>query len=133
MVGFKLSEQHFIEIVATLREILKWTRFAGMQQLRRILAENLTTSIELLTYETSDGTRGARDVARIAGISHPTVLSYWKKWAKIGIVEPSLNAREGRYQRICSLEEVVLTSPPLPQLGSESPPSIEQEEEGKTK
>ncbi len=127
-----MSEQTLEEIASTLKELLKWSRFAGMQQLRSVLTQNLKTNSELLTYESSDGTRGAREVAKIAGVSHTTVVSYWKKWAKVGIVEPSPNF-EGRYQRICSLEEVGLLAPPIPQLTSESPPSNEQEKEGETK
>ena len=127
-----MSEQTFREIASTLKELLKWTRFAGMQQLRNVLTLNLETDIELMTYEASDGSRGARGAAKMAGISHTTVLSYWKKWAKVGIVEPSPNY-EGRYQRICSLEEVGLKAPPIPQLTSESPTSGEQKTEVETR
>lgn len=127
-----MSEQTLKEIASTLKELLKWSRFAGMQQLRNILTQNLKTNNELLIYEASDGIRGAREVAKIAGTSHPTVLSYWKKWAKVGIVEPSPKF-EGRYQRICSLEEVGLTAPPIPQLTLEGGSSGQQEREEETK
>lgn len=96
-----------------LDQLLKWTKFAGMQQLRTILTQNLTTDTEMLVYELSDGECTTREIARLAGVgSNATITNYWKKWSKVGIVEPS-EKRRGRYQRICSLEEVGLTMPPM--------------------
>lgn len=110
-----MSKDILKDIAVTMKELLKWMRFAGMQQLRTILSQNLKTDVEMLVYELSDGTRSTRDIARLAGLgSHVTVAVYWKKWSKLGIVEPSPQFR-GRYQKICSLEEVGLTVPPMPQ------------------
>jgi hypothetical protein len=95
-----------------INELLKWTKFAGMQQLRNIIVQALgDDAIANLAFEFSDGARGTREVARLAGTSKMTVARYWKKWSKLGIVEPS-NTYQGRFKRICSLEEVGL---PVPQ------------------
>ena len=95
-----------------LQQLLKWTRFAGMQQLRNILSQSLTDDKSMLAYEFSDGSRTTREIARIAGVkSNATIANFWKQWNKLGIVEPSLE-HKGRFQRICSLEEVGLTVPP---------------------
>lgn len=108
-----------------LDQLLKWTRFAGMQQLRTILTQNLETDTEMLVYELSDGERTTREIARLAGVgSNATITNYWRKWSKVGIAEPS-EKRRGRYKRICSLEEVGLTVPPMPQAGE---PPIETEQ-----
>lgn len=109
-----------------LDQLLKWMRFAGMQQLRTIISQNLTTDVEMLVFELSDGERTTREVARLAGVgSNSTVAGYWKKWSKLGIIEPS-QKRQGRFQRICSLQEVGLTVPPLPQ-SSITPEQTEEE------
>lgn len=101
-------------------QLLKWTRFAGMQQLRTILAQNLTTDTEMLIYELSDGERGTREVAALSSVgSNATVANYWRKWSRLGIVEPS-EKRQGGFRRICSLEEVGLTVPPIPQATAET-------------
>ena len=124
-----LSEPILREIASTLIELLKWSRFAGMQQLRNVLAQNLKTDAEMLVYELSDGSRGTREVAKLAGIgSNSTVAAHWKKWNKIGIVEPSKKF-PGRYQRICSLEEVGLTAPQLPQRSEHTQPESEEGQE----
>jgi hypothetical protein len=39
-----------------------------------------------------------------------TVVNYWKKWAILGIAIPSENY-QGRYKRICSLEELGIDVP----------------------
>jgi len=115
-----LSEQLLKEIAIILKELLKWSKFAGMQQLRNVLNQLLKTETEMLIYELSDGTRGTREIATAVNIgSNATVAAYWKKWSKVGIVEPSLTYH-GRYQRICSLEEVGIVVPPLPHLTSAS-------------
>lgn len=93
-------------------QLLKWFRFASLQQLRNILTQNLTTDKELLIYELSDGEHTTREIASLVNVSsNQTIVNYWKRWSKLGMVEPS--KRQGRFQRICSLEEVGLTVPPM--------------------
>jgi len=112
-----------------LVQLLKWTKFAGMQQLRTILAQNLQNDKEMLIYELSDGERTTREIAKLAKVgSHATVTSYWKRWSNLGIVEPS-QKRKGRFQRICSLEEVGLTVPPMTQPSTPSTEREQSEEE----
>jgi len=118
-------------IESKLDQLLKWTKFAGMQQLRNILSQTLENDTATLIYELSDGRRGTREIAKLAGVkSNATVVAYWKKWSRIGIVEPSPTF-QGRYQRICSLEEVGLTAPPISQVDV-MPEEIEKELEEKT-
>jgi len=101
------------QIKSRLDEILKWTRFAGMQQLKNTIAQNLIDDISLIIYELSDGNSSTREVANVVGKSNVTVANYWKQWNKLGIVEQSPKYR-GRFKRICSLEELGLTVPPMP-------------------
>lgn len=94
-------------------QLLKWTRFAGLQQLKNTLTQTLTSDRELLIYELSDGERTTREIAKLVNLgSITTVTNYWKKWSKLGIVEPSPK-RRGRFHRFCSLEEIGLTIPPI--------------------
>jgi hypothetical protein len=118
------------KIDLTLNDLLKWTKFAGMQQLRNILAQQLKTDSEMLVYELSDGSRGTRDIAKLAGVgSNATVAAYWKKWSKLGIMEAS-KQYQGRYQRICSLEEVGLTVPQAKTTTTQPPAETQSEEQG---
>lgn len=113
-------------IESKISELLKWTKFAGMQELRTILTQALQDDAAALAYELSDGDRGTREIAKLAGISHNTVAVYWKKWSKLGIVEAS-TAYQGRYKRICSLEEVGIAVPPLPQSSETSQAELTKE------
>jgi Na+-translocating ferredoxin:NAD+ oxidoreductase RnfG subunit len=120
-------------IESKINELLKWTKFAGMQQLKSILTQALgNDDAAALAYEFSNGARGTREVAKLAGIkSHNTVAVYWRKWNKLGIVEPS-RTYQGKFQRICSLEEVGLTVPSVPQASGpaqeEAEPEVEENE-----
>jgi hypothetical protein len=53
-----MSEQTLKEIASTLKELLKWSRFAGMQQLRNVLSQTLKTETEMLIYELSEEVEG---------------------------------------------------------------------------
>lgn len=111
-------------------ELLKWTKFAGMQQLRNILVQTFEDDpTAALAYELSNGTRGTREVAKLAGIkSHNSVAIYWRKWSKMGIVTSS-SAYQGRCQHICSLEEVSLVVPSLPQSSGSAKTEVTVETE----
>jgi transposase len=76
-------------------------------------------------YELSDGERSTREIAALLGLgSNATVANYWKKWNRLGIVEPS-EKHQGRSRRICSLGEVGLTIPPIPHVTTETEQSQE--------
>ena len=74
-------------IEAKLDQLLKWTRFASLQQLRDLLIQNLTNDRELLVYELSDGERTTREIARLASIgSIATIVRYWKNGASLALL-----------------------------------------------
>ncbi len=92
-----------------LKEILKWTKFEGMQKVKQVLVDNLDSDVKKLTYELSDG-RSSLEIAKAVGIAEHTVRNYWKDWSIIGIVEihPELKKR---YRQIFSLKEVGVEIP----------------------
>jgi hypothetical protein len=99
------DERDLLErIHGTLEELLKWTRFEGMLKIKEVLLDVLRTDGEKLAYHYSDG-RSSREVAKLAGLSHTTIVDYWKKWATLGLME-SINVRGGtRYKRVFSLSD----------------------------
>lgn len=102
-----LGEPNVEEILRLLRELVKWSKFESIPKLRTILEQNLPTDKEKRIYELSDGERSTRDIAKLSDVSHQTVANYWEKWSKLGIVDTT-ETKEGRYKRICSLEQVGL-------------------------
>lgn len=116
--GKELSRED--RVIKLLEEILKWTRFQGMRRVKEVLLDTLRTEEEKIAYQYSDG-RGSKEVAKLAGFkSHSTIIDYWKKWARLGLMEP-MKVRGGtRYKRSFS----------LPDFGIEVPkPKIKIEEE----
>ena len=100
----------FNRIVELLEEILKWTKLQGWQNVKDILLDTLNDERSKLVYHFSDG-KSSREVAQLAGLSHPTVLDYWKKWAILGIVEP-IRVRGGiRYKRTFLLSDFGIDVP----------------------
>ena len=94
----------FRDMRGILLEILRWSRLQGMQQLKAVSSETFQRDVEKIIYHNSDG-RDSREIANLAGVSHGTVVNYWKKWASLGLVEP-IRVRGGeRYRRVFSLPE----------------------------
>jgi DNA-binding MarR family transcriptional regulator len=101
------NDQITIEL---LREILKWTRFEGIQKARDTLETLLKTDIEKIIYQNSDG-RTSREIAQLVGTSHPTVIRHWKRWSVYGIVEEVRSRGGSRYKRVFSLPDFGIEVP----------------------
>lgn len=95
------------EIRNILREILKWTKFEGMQRLKGILDTTLDDDTKKLIYHFSDGSDRKQIAAQV---SDQTISNYWKKWAMVGIMEPCPKFK-GRYWKLFALEEVGIEIP----------------------
>ena len=52
------------EQILLLKEILKWIRFAGMKQVKEVLASVLDTQQKKLAYQLSDGSRGIVEIEK---------------------------------------------------------------------
>ena len=47
----------------------------------------LDTEQKRIAYSICDGETSAREIARVVGISHPTVGRWWLEWKNLGLVE----------------------------------------------
>lgn len=89
-----------------------------MDKLKAVIAANLRSESERLVYEYSDGDRSVRDIEATIGVSRSTVTRYWDKWQRLGIVEKS-RKYEGRWKRLCSLEDLGIDVPQLPRVAGD--------------
>jgi len=112
------------KMIGLLEEILKWTRFEGMQRVKVVLLETLKKDSERIAYHYSDG-RGSLEISKIAGVSDFAIRSYWKKWATMGLVQLSSKFK-GRYERLFSLEDLGIEVPPVKALLTEGEPKAEE-------
>jgi len=120
------SENGGQETVELLREILKWIKFDGMQRVKGTLTDVLQKDVEKIIYEFSDG-KSSIEIARIAGVSHQTVVNYWKRWSRIGIVEGERTRGGIRYRRVFSLEDFGIEVPQPKKEASKEEPVSSQE------
>jgi hypothetical protein len=98
------------DVRSTLREILKWIRFANTSKLKEILETELDTDEKKLAFENSDGINGLKEVSMASGTPQDTVYSWWQKWYRMGLVVDS-ETRKGRMMKIASIDEVGLKVP----------------------
>ena len=74
-----------------LREILKWTKFAGMRQVQSVLENALPTSEARLAYQLSDGAHGSVEIGKTSGAgSKDRVVGWWGDWFRQGLATTCL-------------------------------------------
>lgn len=97
------------KILETEQEILKWNKILGQDLLKKKINEQVKTDIEKIIYENSDG-KSAAEIGKIAGVSHQTVINYWRRWFAAGVVQPS-DKFVGRFERFVSLKVLGIDLP----------------------
>jgi hypothetical protein len=112
------------EVKEILKEILKWTKFQGIQKAKSVLEATLDDDVKKLVYYLSDG-EDSKTIASRAKVSDWTVRNYWKKWAVLGIIEPYPKYK-GRYWKLFSLEEFGIG---IPEIESETKTKEEKTEQ----
>lgn len=134
----KEDENKLESIDRTLKEILKWTRFANVSKLKEILEKELDTDEKKLAYESRDGVNGLKEVTTASGAPLPTVGTWWQKWFLLGLISESETGK-GRMMKIVSLDDVGIKVPkrtitalsPQPaqvqQSGASEPTPVEEE------
>jgi hypothetical protein len=105
------------KICEELIQIKYWVKLSGLPVLRRAIQENLRDDESKLVYQLSDGSRSTREISEELKklgrtITHATVANMWKRWAAVGIVEPS-ERYQGRFKSIVSLESLGLEVPEI--------------------
>ena len=100
------------KIVGLLEEILRWIRFQGWRNVKDVLVDVLTDDLSKIIYHCSDG-RSSREIAQKVSVSHVTVVRYWRKWARVGIVEPIKVAGGTRYRKMFNLEDFGIEVPEI--------------------
>jgi hypothetical protein len=95
-----------------LREILKWTRFAGMPQVKAVLEETLNSPEKKHAFQLSDGTHGTIEVGKLSAVgSKDKVAGLWKAWLKQGLGETVSVKGGDRFKRAFDLEELGIEVP----------------------
>jgi len=100
------SEITLQDIHNDILELIKWTKFSGIKEIKPILETQLATDSKKLIYHLSDGTKGTQEIAKIVGdVSHMSVANYWKTWEKLGL-GASVSAMGGkRFKRSFDLDD----------------------------
>jgi hypothetical protein len=98
------------EELRVLREILKWTRFAGFREVKAVLENILNTPEKKLAYQLSDGTRGTREVAQQSRV-RGDIPNMWKEWRKQGLGDTVSVQRGERFRRSFDLEDFGIEVP----------------------
>ncbi len=111
------------EEVKLLREILKWNKFTGMNQVQSVLENTLNTPEKRLAYQLSDSKKGTIEISKLSKVGSPAkVSSLWKEWKRKGLGD-SLSVQGGeRFKRVFDLEDFGLEVPPVASASQTSQP-----------
>lgn len=115
-------------VLGELRAQTRWLRLLGLQALRPLLEQVLSTEKQRLVYELSDGQRTTREVGRLATVSAGTVSRLWSEWLAVGICS-EVHGASGRAQHLASLSSLGIIVPGLPVIGTDKPIAADGEGE----
>lgn len=94
------------DIHNSIKESSKWTKFAGMKEVKPILETQLPDESKKQIYQLSDGKKGTQEIAKmVGGISHMSIANYWKSWEKVGLGEPVTAMGGKRFKRSFDLKD----------------------------
>jgi hypothetical protein len=97
--------------ISVLKEILKWLKFAGMNQVKAVLEKELEGDADKIIYQNSDGSKGTVELGTLGGMSKDAVHDRWESWAKMGLGE-NIPVRGGtRFKRSFDLVELGIRVP----------------------
>jgi len=100
------------EMVALLRELLKWNIVTSYGRVKEMLATVLTKPGDRLVYHLSDGTRSGLIVAQESGVSPPVVSGLQSKWTKMGL----MRKEQKGYRKQFDLEDFDMEIPDAAQI-----------------
>jgi hypothetical protein len=116
-------------ILNELREQTKWLRLLGLGSVRPLITQVLTSDRDRLVYENTNGLRTAREVAKLAGVSHPTVLKLWQDWLALGICIES-RTQSGRAEHLVPLSKLGIPVPKARNaIALETMPTAQEDQE----
>ncbi len=118
------TEEKLDKIGKLMEEQLRWDRLAGMNQLKTIFETNLLSEDEKRVYELSDGEKSVRDLEKIVSIGRTKIISQWKKWYMLGIMEKSKKYEGGRMKRTFSLADIGIAVS-LPEMDNSAKEKLE--------
>lgn len=108
-----------------LRELLTWTKFAGIKDVKPILESHLDTDVKKQIYSLSNGKNSSYEIARAVGNEsvRRSISNYWKEWDQSNLGE-LIPAQGGgtRFKSSFNLIDFSITIPEFVQsLGKETP------------
>lgn len=101
-----------------LVELLKWTKFSGIKEVKSVLESSINTNEEKIIYSLSDGKNSSYNIAKIMEANDTVrrrVSKYWDRWENAGLGS-SLPAqgRGTRFKHSFSLDDFGIKVPELP-------------------
>jgi hypothetical protein len=111
-----LSEEDSPEL-KVLKELLKWTKFAGMNQVQSVLESTLNTPEKRLAYQLSDGKLASTKIAELSKVgSDFKVRGLWKEWRRRGLGD-TVGVKGGdRFIRTFDLQDFGIEYPEIPSM-----------------
>jgi len=98
-----------------LRELLVWTKFAGMKDVKPVLQSHLDTNVKKQIYSLSDGKNSSYEIARIIGNEsvRRSISNYWQEWdkANLGELIPATGGK--RFKGSFNLVDFSITIPEI--------------------
>jgi hypothetical protein len=98
-----MNPQAETELLACVKEILKWVRIQGQPAARAALQAALPQASHRQIYQSLNGKQTQKQLAETLKTSQPTISRLIGSWQRAGIVE---EVSPGRYMRVFDLSSL---------------------------
>ena len=87
------QEALLMQIAENTRLIAQLLSVSLPKQFTARVSRTLDTEAKRSAYQHTDGSKSAREVARLAGTTHPTVRRWWQEWNAMGLADDTAQGR----------------------------------------
>ena len=117
------------EELKTLKEILKWIKVSGLENIKKKISDEFSDENKILVYSLSDG-KSSDEIEKILNkkITGMSIRNWWKSWAKQGLMEIHPDYKK-RYKAIFNLEDFGISIPEIKLQKTEESKKIEENSE----
>jgi hypothetical protein len=112
------------EQIGLTKEMLKWLRFMGSNQVTAALNTTLTNDKLRLAYQLSDGKNTSTLISQLTGISQPRISELWKQWVLAGLGDTITASGGSRFRRAFDLKAIGIPVPEIKQPDTQTPTKL---------
>src|SRR4030042_3572156 len=109
----KDENKEFKEMADSIKEILRWFKFANIDKAKSVLVSTLAEPRKIQAYHLSNGKNTLQTIGNQVGVNKDVLNGWWKTWNGLGITEPVSAKGGSRAKKVFELADFGITVPKI--------------------